>query len=106
MDQDEESGLEGIFRLMFITYDGQADAPDHRFVPLDQCREGQLGHLIRSGREPFQELAVGQAPDGPDVVKSLELTKGGPAPLSGYHGVCPQPASRLFLADPVSVVSL
>ena len=80
-DQDEEGGLEGIFRLMLVAYDGQADAPDHRLVPLDQRREGQLGHLVRIGRESFQELAVGQVPDGPDVVEGSELTKNGPIPV-------------------------
>ncbi len=67
-NQDEEGGLKGIFRLMLIANDGQANAPDHRFMPLDERREGQLGYLIRIGRESFQELAVGQGANGPEIV--------------------------------------
>ena len=80
---------------MLVAYDGQADAPDHRLVPLDQGREGQLGRLVGIGRESFQELAVGQVPDGPEIIEGSELTKYGPVPSSDYHDVCPQPVNRL-----------
>ncbi len=105
-DQDEEGRLKGIFRLVLIANDGQADAPDHRLVPLDKRRKGQLGHLVRIGRESFQELAVGQVSDGPDVIEGSELTNNGRVPSSDYHVVCPHPANRLWLADPLSIVSL
>ena len=77
---------------MRVAHDSQADAPDHRLVPLDQGREGQLGHLVRVGGESFQELAVGQVPDGPDVVKGPELTKESPVPSSDDHDVGPSAA--------------
>ncbi len=91
-EKDEKRGLEGIFRLVLVADDGQADAPDHRLVPFDQRREGQLGQLVSVARESFQELAVGQVPDGPKVVEGSELPKNGPFPSSDDHGVCPQPA--------------
>ena len=87
-DQHQERGLEGILGVMLVAEDGQADAPDQRLVPLDQRREGELGHLVRVGREPLQELTVGQVPDGPNVVKGSELANNGPVPSSDYHGLC------------------
>ena len=73
---------------MVVADDGAADAPDQRLVPLDQRREGQLGHLVRVGREAFQDLAVGQILDTPDIVEGLELTKESPVPSSDCHRAC------------------
>ena len=41
-----------------------ADAEDHRPVPLQQGRERQLRGVIAPGREPLEELRVGQPADG------------------------------------------
>ncbi len=73
-DQHEERRLKGIFGFVLIADDGQADAPNHGFVPLDQCREGELGHLVAVGRETFQKLAVGQVANRPNIVEGSELT--------------------------------
>ena len=94
-EEDEKRGLEGIFRVVLVADDGQADAPDHRFVPLDERRESQLGQLVSVRCEPFQELAVGQLSDGSKIVEGSELPMDGPFPSSDDHSVCPHPAIRL-----------
>ena len=66
---------------VLVAQDGQAHSPDHRLMPLDQRREGQLGYLACVGRESFQELAVGQVADGSDVVEGLEADESGPRPV-------------------------
>ncbi len=107
-DQHQERGLEGILGMMRIAEDGQADAPDHRAMPLHQRGEGQLGHLVRIGREPLQELPVGQFPDRPHVVENAKLPQDGPVSSIEHHGddsSANQPAHRRPLTDPVSVPS-
>ena len=59
-DQDQERRLECVLGVVRVGQDAPADALHHRPVPLDQDREGELGGVIPIGREPFQELAVGQ----------------------------------------------
>jgi hypothetical protein len=73
--QDEERGLERVFRLMLVPNDCQAGSPDHRLVPLHQCREGQLGHLARVGRKVLRKLAVRQVTNGPDIVEGPECSQ-------------------------------
>ncbi len=46
-------------------------------MSLDQGCEVQFGRLGAPGREPFQELTVGQLPDGPQVEQGSELPLGG-----------------------------
>jgi len=41
-------------------------------VALDEGREGQLGRFAPAGREPLQELPVGQVADRPQVKKRLK----------------------------------
>ena len=60
-DQDQEGRLEGVLRVVRVGQHAPADAEDHRAMPLDQGREGQLGGLGGARRESFQELAVRQA---------------------------------------------
>ena len=84
LDQDQERGLEGILRVVRVGEHAPADAQDHRPVPLDQDREGQLGRLAAVGREPLQELAVGQLADRPHVEERAKLSQGGPV-LSDRH---------------------
>jgi hypothetical protein len=90
---------------MVVADDSAADAPDQRLVPLDERREGQLGHLVRVGREFFQELAVGQLLDTPEIVQGLELTKESPVPSPDCHVPAPQSTIRFDVAEPVSFVS-
>src|SRR5215213_9739855 len=77
-DQGQEGGLEGILDIIRIAEIIPADAEDHRPVPLDQGCEGQLGRLGVLGREPFEELTVGELPDGPQVEQGSELPPDGP----------------------------
>ena len=67
-----------------------ADPQHHRPVPLDQDREGQLGGLAPVGREPLQELAVGQLADGADVEQRPELPPDRPI-LPDAHRWSPPP---------------
>ena len=60
LHQDQERGLEGVLRVVRVRQHAAADPHHHRAVPLDQDGEGQLGGLAPVGREPLQELAVGQ----------------------------------------------
>ena len=87
LDQDQERGLEGILCIVRVDQHAPADAQDHRPVPLDQDREGQLGRLAPVGREPLQELAVGQVPDRPHVEERAELSEDRPI-LSDRHAGC------------------
>jgi hypothetical protein len=57
-DQDEERRLKGIFRRMPVAQNCQADAPNHRLMPLDKRRKRQFGQFVGIGCESFQELAV------------------------------------------------
>ena len=52
--QDQERGLEGIFRRMPIDQDLPADPEDHRPVTTNQGREGSLRGLVAIGRESRQ----------------------------------------------------
>ena len=79
---------------MLVAHDGQADAPHHRLMPLDQRRERQFCHLVCVGRESFQELAVCQVPDRPDIVERSELTNNRPVRSFESHRICPQPSGR------------
>jgi hypothetical protein len=93
-DQDEEGGLEGVVRVVRVVEHAPADAEDHRPVPLDQGREGQLRGLAAAGREPLQELAVSQLPGRPDVVERADLPEDGPV-FPDRHGWGSPPARPL-----------
>ena len=75
LDQHQESGLEGILRVMRVGQHAPADPPDHRAVPLDQGRERKLRGLAPAGREPLQELPVRKIPDGSDVHQQADRTQ-------------------------------
>ena len=74
-----------------------ADPQDHRPVPLDERGERQLGSLAPRPSEPFEELAVAQPGDRPDVEQRLQLTPGC-APLGTISAPlapgCPSVVSR------------
>jgi hypothetical protein len=75
-------------------------------MPFDQRRKCQLGSFPGVGRESFQELAVGQVAESPDIVERPELTQDRPVVSCGFHEVCPHPANAFDSFVPVSVVSL
>jgi hypothetical protein len=76
--QDEESGLEGILRIMRVGQHSATDAQHHRPVPLDKERERLFGGKIPIGGEPFQELAVRQLLRRTHVIKRSELPENSP----------------------------
>ena len=82
-DQDEKGGLEGIFGR----HARRGRWPGRRCQTIASCRSTSAAKASsatssRIGRKSFQELAVGQVPDGPDIVEGSELTKNGPVPSS------------------------
>jgi hypothetical protein len=52
--------LEGILRVMRIGQNAAADAQNHRTMPLDQCGERLFGPIAPLGREPLEQLTIGQ----------------------------------------------
>ena len=78
--EHQECGLQGVLGFMVIPEDTPAGAQHHGAVPLDQRRKRQLGRLVAAGREPFQELPVGQ-PGGNTVAEQrADLRVDRPAP--------------------------
>ena len=75
--QDQERGLEGVLGVVVVAEDRAADPPDHRAVPIDQGREGQLRRLAAAGREPLQQLPVRQSGRGPRVEEHAEARRAG-----------------------------
>ena len=69
--QDQERRLEGVPGVVLVAQDGPAGAQDHRPVPLDQGREGQLGGLAAPRREALQQLPVRQ----PDPVPARKRVR-------------------------------
>ena len=90
-DQDQERGLEGILRVTRLDQDAPADPEDHRPMPLHQGREGPLGRVPPAGREPLQELAIGQVADHPQGEQRADLAEDFPI-LSDRHGRNSPPA--------------
>ena len=58
--QDEEDGLEGVLGQVLVAEDLPADAQNHWSVAGDERGEGGLAGLIATGREPLDQLAVGE----------------------------------------------
>ncbi len=73
LDQDEKGGLKGILAVARIGQHTTANAQNHRTVPFDQNREGQLGGLAPAGGEPLQKLTIGQLPRRSHVEKGAKL---------------------------------
>ena len=94
LDQDQERRLEGILRVVEVTQGAPADAHHHRTVPFDQGIERRPGRLATPGREPLQELAVGEVADGPHLEQPQEMARSrlispqdhGPTPPNGLRG--------------------
>ena len=92
--QHEEDRLERILGMMAIAQEPAADAQHHRPVPLDQDGEGRLSREVAAGREPLQELAVGQVGDGADLEERLDLSQDGPAGTIDHDGRLPSGKAR------------
>ena len=65
---------------------------DHRAVALHQGGEGQLGPLVATGREPLQELTVGQAGGRPRVEERAEMAPGEPPRVACHESDPPRSA--------------
>ncbi len=91
LHQDQKRGLEGVLGVVRVGQHALADPHHHRTVPLDQDGESQLGGLAAVGREPLQELAVGQLPDRADAIERPELPPDRPV-LPDGHRRYPPPA--------------
>ena len=88
--QDEEGGLEGVLGVVHVTEHAPADAEDHRPVSFHQRGEGQLGGLAVAGREPVEQLPVGQPADRPRGEQRVDRPEGGPAAVSGHRPLPPR----------------
>ena len=86
-DEDEEGGLEGVGGGVGVVEGAAADAPDHRAVPLNQGGERRLGRAIAAGREPLQQLAVGETAGRPEAEERLDVAGHGGGFVPG-HGTC------------------
>ena len=86
-DQDQERRLEGVHRLVVIAENAASGAENHRPMPLDQDREGQLGRLAPAGREPLEKLPVRQPGGNPILKERLEEKPGSPANISRHEPV-------------------
>ncbi len=69
--QDEEDGLEGVLGVMAVAQELPADAQDHRPVPRHQG--GESG-IVARGREPLEELAIGESGHRAAREERAELT--------------------------------
>ena len=58
--QDEEDGLEGVLGLVPVAEELPADAQNHRPVAGDKRGESRLAGLIATGRDPLDQLPVGE----------------------------------------------
>jgi hypothetical protein len=59
-DQNEESSLERIMRVVRVDQHTATDALNHRSMALNQGSERLFSGVAAIGREPLQELAVSQ----------------------------------------------
>jgi hypothetical protein len=85
--QDQERCLKGVHRLMVIAEDSSTGAENHRPVSIDQDREGELGGLAATGREPLEKLPVRQPGGDPILKERLEVKPGSPANISRHEPV-------------------
>jgi len=69
LEQDEEGGLEGVFRAGGVAQQAAADAPNQRAVALEQ---GGKGSLVLPAREALQELAILRSLD---IARDRKLTE-------------------------------
>ena len=69
LHQNQKGGLKRILTVVRIDQDAPAYPQDHRPMSFDQGRERQFGGLAAAGREPLQELTIGQLADRPQIEK-------------------------------------
>jgi hypothetical protein len=88
-DEDEERGLEGVFRVLVVRQEPPADPPDQRPVPVHDRRErvGILGsdealQQARVGRVVARRTGQGNAEPSKQPIRSRA---GHRANLAGSH---------------------
>ena len=86
--QHQERGLKGILRVVRISQDAPADAQDHRPMPLHQGGERLFGRITPLGREPLEQLPIGQVANRPGREEHAKLPHDA-AILSCGHGLSP-----------------
>ncbi len=79
--QDEKCRLKGVLGVVVVADDPEAGAQNHRTVPLDQGREGDLGRLAAPACKLLQELTIRQSGDNPHVEQRVEMVQDGLAPF-------------------------
>jgi hypothetical protein len=75
-DQDEESGLEGVFGILPVAQNPFADAQNHWSVP---AKQGLEGRPVPAGEERLQQERVGQ------TVSAVEVGGSAKVPEDGVH---------------------
>ncbi len=86
LDQDQKGRLKSVIGVMPVAKSAPADAQNHRTVPLDQGREGELGRLGIVRRKPLQKLTVGQVADRPQVEQGVQLSHDNSIRSSSHEG--------------------
>src|SRR5438876_3041578 len=93
--QNQECGLEDVFRVLRVLQDAPAHAPDERAMALDKQFEGRL---IAGPGKALEQLAIGLLPLGGttrDVVDVLEYR----LQTSPGHGSLPSRRKSSLLYD-------
>ncbi len=97
-DQHEKRCLECILDVVLVVENAAANTQDHSPMPGDQS--GKC-HLVALGGEPFQELVVVHAHDGPLVEDAIQLAQDNPrvaahddVPRNVFGPFTPDSASR------------
>ena len=70
----QERRLKGVLGIVRVAEQSPTGGQDHRSMPRHQGVEGRFGLLGSAGREPIQQLTVGQSRDRPPFEDRLELT--------------------------------
>ena len=86
--------LECVLDVVLVVEDAAADAQDHSPMPGDQS--GKC-HLVAFDDEPFQELVVVHARDGPLVKHPIQLAQDDPRVVA--HADAPHNVYGLFTLD-------
>src|SRR5262249_3165972 len=68
----------------------------HRPVSLNQDRKGELRDLVAARHEPFQELTVGEAAEGPGVEQRVDLPQDRTRVAPDHSDPPPRPMPLLF----------
>ena len=89
LNQDQESGLKGVFHVVRVEEHAPANPHDQGTMPLDQRRKRLLGSVPRMGCKPLQELSVGQLTGRSHRQQRAELPQD-PLIVSRHHRPIPR----------------